>query len=1311
MKLSPLDTLDAQIARTLTRDRYRLLSRFRRARAEDAPEAVWQKLQQEVIHSIEKRKQRAAGKPDITYPDELPVAQRANEIEALIRNHQVIIVSGETGSGKTTQLPKICLAAGCGEAGLIGHTQPRRMAVRAVSARVAQELDTPLGEKVGYKIRFVDKTSDDAYIKLMTDGILLAEAQHDHWLSAYDTIIVDEAHERSLNIDFLLGFLKQLAPKRPELKIIITSATLDAERFAAHFVENGKPAPIIEISGRIYPVEVRYRPLNGNNDVSQDGDDEEDVEDAIADTVEDLWREGAGDILVFLPGEREIRETADILRKALRARPYAAQMEILPLFAQLSVAEQQRVFSRSNQRRIVLATNVAETSLTVPGIRYVIDTGLARIKRYSLRNKTTLLRIEKISQSAAKQRAGRCGRTAAGICVRLYDEDDFAQRPVYTVPEILRSSLASVILRLAALKLGKIENFPFLDLPSSRAIADGYQLLRELGAMDATGNLTASGWELSRLPLDPRIGKIVLTAKEKTCLPEGLIIASALTVPDVRERPFEKQQAADQAHSRFHDDHSDFVSLIALWRFFDDMLKEKLSHRKNVERCRASFINYLRMREWRDIHFQLTNELKEAGWQWEDKLSDNFSQEKFRALHESLLSGLLSNIGLKTENGDEYQGAREVHFWVHPCSGIKKGNRWLLAAELTETSRLFARCAAKIEPEWVEAVAGDLVNRDYYDPHWDEKRGEVSGFERVRLYGLTLVGKRRVSFNRVAPSVAHEVFVREVLVHGRLRTRGKFLAHNMKLIEEISALEHKARRQDVLVDADTIARFYFERVPENIAAQATFEYWREGKEREHPQYLFLTREYLMRHAAHWITEDLFPETMNVDKNALKLNYRFEPGHPCDGITLTVPLHLLNKLEEARLSWLVPGMVRDKITWYIKALPKTIRNRLVPVPSVVTAFLETNPVREKTLPDALRAWYRATYRDTIDAHIWDERNLPEHLKMRYEVVDADGHCLRDGRDLNILCAELKEMIKVSFSDMHEDKLHLERRSLTRWDFGELPESIAIERDGKKMTAYPALVDELTSVSLLLCDTPESALTATRQGIVRLIRLMLKDLLARWEKNTPTFQQSALLLRTQIPTDRLLDDIMNAVCDRAFIGEDVLPRNEKSFNEQIKRARTRFPAVAEGAFRLLSEIAAEHQQLITRINAASPTLRQLVDEVRAQRDALLYTGFFSQTPWTQLAHFPRYIKAMDRRLAKYPDRAVRDQKHGEQIAILWRRYQDRAKHNKKIGIHEPALEDYRWMIEEMRVSLFAQELKTPQPVSFKRIEKIWESIVSH
>ena len=1280
-----------------------LAARIERARRTHASAPEWEKIAAALARSIEKREARSARRPAIAYPQDLPVAQRAAEIARTITEHPVVIVCGETGSGKTTQLPKICLAAGRGERGLIGHTQPRRIAARSVAARIAQELGTEVGDLVGYKVRFTDRTRPDAFVKLMTDGILLAETQGDPLLAAYDTLIVDEAHERSLNIDFLLGYVKQLLVRRADLKVVITSATLDADRFASHFGSDDKPAPVLEVSGRTYPIEIRYRPLVS---AGEGADDEEELEDAIVDSADELWRKGPGDILVFLPGEREIRETAEMLRKALARRPYAGSVEILPLYARLSVPEQQRVFAPSSGRRIVLATNVAETSLTVPGIRYVIDSGLARIKRYSLRNKTTLLQIEPISQAGANQRAGRCGRVADGICVRLYGDDDFAARPRYTDPEILRSSLAAVILRMAALKLGDVAAFPFVEPPPPRAIADGYQLLQELGAVDDARQLTALGAELARLPVDPRVARMVVAAREEGCVADVLVIAAALSVPDPRDRPLAKQQAADQAHLVFRDERSDFLSLIALWEFFERKLADKLSHRRLVDACRAQFVSYLRLREWRDVHAQLASELTEQGWQWRSERAADIDIAKYRAIHQALLAGLLGNVGAKEGEGDAYQGARGIRFHLHPGSGLaKKRPKWVLAAELVETSRLFARCAGAVEPEWIERVAGDRVTREYFEPHWDADRGEVVASERVQLYGITLVARRRVSFGSIDPALARDVFIREALVPGAIATNGAFLAHNRKLVAEVAELEHKARRQDVLVDDEAIAGFYESRVPAGVHSLATFERWREGAEHDDPRALHLSRDALMRHAALNVTEALFPEQMALAGNELPLRYRFAPGQPNDGLTLTVPLALLNQIDAGRLSWLVPGMIREKVTLLLKALPKQLRNRLHPLPDAVTAFLESARYGEGPLTAALSRWLRSRLGEPVPPDLWDDAAIPAHLEVAIRVVDASGRELASGRDLAQLRAELGEAAQLSFAGTRPS---LERRGLKSWDFGTLPETLASVRDARRVTGYPALVDDGDSVSIVLFDTRPAADAAMRAGVVRLIRIALKDHVARYEKGGAGFAQAALQLKTTISSAQLLADVLTAVCDRAFVGEDPLPRSESAFAEQVKRARTRLPAVAEGAFRLLALIAARHQQLTQRIASLPPSAARLAAEIRSRREALVHPGFFAETPWTQLTELPRYLAALDRRLVKFAENPRRDARHAATISAWWERYRERVERNRKAGRVEPGLEQLRWLLEELQVSLFAQELKTPFPVSYRRLEKAWTEL---
>jgi ATP-dependent helicase HrpA len=1290
----------------LVADARRVGARLEDARRRRAGPEAWQRLADEVARAVGRRDARLATRPAIAYPPELPVAQRADEIAAAIRAHPVVIVCGETGSGKTTQLPKICIAAGRGERGLIGHTQPRRIAARNVAARIAQEMRTSIGGAVGYKVRFADKTGPGAWLKIMTDGILLAETRGDRDLTAYDTIIVDEAHERSLNIDFLLGYLKQLIARRPDLKIVITSATLDADRFARHFgADDAHPAPVIEVSGRLFPVEVRYRAAGG--DPEDEGmDDEEDIEEAIVDAAGDLWREGSGDILAFLPGEREIRETADLLRADLRRRPWGAAAEILPLYARLSPEEQQRAFAPSGGRRIVLATNVAETSLTVPGIRYVIDTGVARIKRYASRNKTTLLKIEKIARANADQRAGRCGRVQDGICVRLYAEADYEARPRFAEPEILRSSLASVILQMASLDLGPVDAFPFVEPPSPRAIADGYQLLQELGAVDERRALTDIGRELARLPLDPRIGRIVLAARERGCLAEALVIASALSVPDPRERPLDKAQAADQAHLRFRDERSDFLSLVNLWQFFAALGDEKLSHRRQVDRCREVFVNHLRMREWRDVHRELIAQLVEGGWTWRQDLPPAIDAVRYKAIHESLLCGLLSNVGLRDGEGEGYGGPRGLRFHLHPGSGLaKKGGRWILAAELVETTRLYARCAARIEPEWIEAVAGDRVTREWFDPSWDPARGEVVARERVQLYGLTLVASRPVSLAPRDPKLAHDVFVREALVPGQLATRGAFLAHNKHLLAEIAELEHKARRRDVLVDDETLASFYAERVPQEVATTATFERWRVEAEKRDPKHLHMSREALMRHAAEDVTAELFPETLEVAGATLPLKYRFSPGHPLDGLTLTVPLALLNRLDDAALSWLVPGMVREKVTAYFKALPKAFRNRLVPIAPAVTAFLEHASARGTTLPDAIRAWLRSTLGEAPPPEAWDGAPLPEHLAVNVVVVDAAGRELASGRNLASLRERLGEAAKASFAASGPS---FGKRGLTRWDFGDLPETLEITRGAQRLSAFPALVDEKTSVSLVLADTREEALASTRRGVVRLIRIALKDAFARYEKGLPGFTQAALILKPAIPTDRLLADLLDAIADRAFVGDDPLPRTAKAFDEQVKRARTRLPAVADAAFKLVATIAAAYHATGQKLTQAPAAMGRLAAELRTQRDELVAPGFPVATPWAQLQHLPRYLEAIARRWAKARERPDREARHGPEVEAWTRRWRERRDRDRAAGRADPALDEFRWLLEELRVSLFAQELKTPSPVSLKRVQKAWAAV---
>ena len=1292
------------------------------------------KMLADIVSRIAKSHKKFQGRlkalPKPEYELDLPVTARKDEIKAAIEKHQVVIVCGETGSGKTTQLPKICLELGRGVSGLIGHTQPRRIAARSVASRIAQELKSPLGEVVGYKVRFNDKLSESSYVKLMTDGILLAETQGDHFLNAYDTIIIDEAHERSLNIDFLLGYLKQLLPKRPDLKVIVTSATIDADRFSKHF----DGAPVIEVSGRTYPVEIRYRPLGKagyvsqtvEEDVGEDDDNlfgikrkgktearwleeddaEEAIEEAILDAADDLLRQGDGDILVFLPGEREIRDVADHLRKYQGRSAKLRHIEVLPLFARLSIEDQQKIFRPSGTRRVVLATNVAETSLTVPGIQYVIDAGLARINRYSARAKVEQLQIEKISQAAAKQRAGRCGRVSNGICVRLYDEQDFNSRPAFTDPEILRSSLASVILRMAALRLGDISEFPFIEAPSSRLIADGYLLLQELGAVDANREITELGKQLAKLPLDPRVGRMILEAKKEGVLREILIIASALSIQDPRERPMEKREAADQAHAKFAHERSDFLSFLKLWNFYDEALKNKKSNKELLSKCHQNFLSFLRLKEWRELHGQIREIAEELDLRPNTEEVD--LDKSYDAIHRALLSGLLGNIGFKDGEADSYLGARGIRFTIAPGSALKKSRpKWVMASELVETSKLYARCVASINPDWIEPLARNLTQSSYSDPRWDRKLAQVSAWERVSLYGLTIIPKRRVHYGPINPQESREIFIREALANMEFDTRAAFFEANRHLIAQIEELEHKARRQDVLVDEHTLFTFYDQIIPQGIFNGASFEHWRKEAEAGVPRLLYLTKDALMRHGAAGVTEAQFPESFELDGVTLKLKYRFEPGHPLDGVTATVPLALLNQLNPTQAEWLVPGMVREKLTALIKSLPKALRRVCVPVPDFVTGFLEQANHQQPLLP-ALAEYIQQKTGLKLSVEDFDLNAVTDHLLMNFRIVDEKQHELATGRDWNALKAQLGSAAQLTF---RSNSPSIEKTGLKQWDFGDLPKTLTFTKDGHQLTGYPALEDNKENVAVKLFDTEAAAQKAHRLGVARLMRFELKEQMKQLEKGLPQFNQYALLLRNLISPDDLREEMLLAISDRAFIGEDDLPRTNAEFMNLKQRARTRLPAVVDATARLAANIAQEYQALTQKLNTLPGNMARVKKEVEEQQALLLPKRFFSLTPWERLQHIPRYLKALKLRLDKYPNSVERDAKSAQTVQVIWQRWQDKVSNLRKANAEiSAALEDYRWLIEELRVSLFAQELKTPFPVSAKRLDKIWEEMKS-
>ena len=1267
----------------------------------------------------------------ITFPESLPVSARRDEIAEALAHHQVVIVCGETGSGKTTQLPKIALAMGRGRlngGGLIGHTQPRRIAASSVAKRIAEELKTPLGDVVGYKVRFQDRLSRDASVKLMTDGILLAETQSDPLLKAYDTLIIDEAHERSLNIDFLLGYLRELLPRRPDLKIVVTSATIDAERFAKHFESSQGPAPVLMVSGRLFPVEQRYRPFEESR--------EYDLNNAICDAVDELWREGPGDVLVFLPGEREIREAAEALRKH-----HPPGVEILPLFSRLSEADQNKVFEPHGARRIVLATNVAETSLTVPGIRYVIDPGLARVKRYSYRNKVEQLLIENISQAAANQRAGRCGRVSNGICVRLYSEKEFNERPRFTDPEILRSSLAGVILRMKSLHLGDVERFPFLEAPRAKAIADGYQLLNELGATDDANELTPLGRELARLPLDPRVGRMILEARQRHALTEVLVIASALSGQDVRDRPQEQAQAADEKHKKFDDEKSEFMGYLKLWKWLDESrgghgTEHKLSHRKHEALLRENFVSPRRVREWRDVHSQLQTVVAEHGW----KL--NQSPATYEQVHLSMLAGLLGNIGQKSDDEDWYLGARGIKFYRHPGAHLsKKPGRWIVAAELVDTSRLYGRGLANIEPQWLPPIAGHLIKTQLLEPHWEKKAAEVVALERATLYGIVLYSNKRVNFGRVDPKAAREIFIREGLVNDdlpdELVRQLPFIGHNRRQIAKVEALEHKSRRQDVLVDDELIYAFYDDKLPANVFSGATLlKWWREASKSD-DKLLQLSQDELMRHEAAGVTSEAFPKVIRLGGVDCAANYLHQPGDARDGLTVTVPIFALNQVSDERAEWLVPGMLGQKVTALLKSLHQKPRARLTPLPDFVAEFIELNPFGQGSLLEVLLKAVKERTQLAVQRNDFKLEQLPPHLFMNFRIVDEHGRQLGQGRQLAALKAELGGLARSAFQALAALKLPAAQeakpapapapvagkgvraevvkkpepvrdsaQTYTDWTFGELPELLEVRKGGQTLIGFPALIDKGAHVEIEVFDEPDVAAAKHRAGLRRLIALQLKEPLKFLEKNIPDLQRMSVLYMGLGTADELRDQVIGVALDRAFLA-DPLPTDAMSFKKRIEEGRSRLNLIAQEVARAVHAVLQELANASRKLKDSRPA-KDVGDDITAQLQRLVPKRFALDTPWSQLQHLPRYLKAVTTRLDKLRADPARDTKLMSEIKPLEQRYSRRLAELK--GTRDARLDDFRWQLEELRVSLFAQELRTPQPVSVKRLDKVWAQIVS-
>ncbi|MEV0371356.1 ATP-dependent RNA helicase HrpA [Streptomyces sp. NPDC050636] len=1306
------------------RDQQRLGRRLdgaRRIRKPEARAAVLAEIAEGVEEAELRVAQRRAAMPAVTYPEELPVSQKKDDILAAIRDHQVVIVAGETGSGKTTQIPKICLELGRGVRGLIGHTQPRRIAARTVAERVAEELKTPLGEAVGWKVRFTDQVGGDTLVKLMTDGILLAEIQTDRELRQYDTIIIDEAHERSLNIDFILGYLAQLLPKRPDLKVVITSATIDPERFSRHFGD----APIVEVSGRTYPVEVRYRPLleeGGQAANNLEGD--RDQITAICDAVDELQAAGPGDILVFLSGEREIRDTADALNK--KALPAT---EVLPLYARLSHAEQHRVFQRHTGRRIVLATNVAETSLTVPGIRYVIDPGMARISRYSFRTKVQRLPIEPVSQASANQRKGRCGRTSDGICIRLYSEDDFLTRPEFTDAEILRTNLASVILQMTAADLGDIEKFPFIDPPDRRNIKDGIDLLSELGALDTKQKspqsgqkgqrLTPVGRKLSQLPVDPRLARMVLEADRNGCVREVMVIAAALSIQDPRERPSDKQQQADQQHARFKDETSDFLAFLNLWRYVREQQKT-LSSSAFRRMCRTEFLNYLRIREWQDIYSQLRTVVKTMGIHLseEDAAPDH--------IHTSLLSGLLSHIGLKdTDAKNEYLGARSAKFAVFPGSALfKKPPRWIMSAELVETSRLWARVNAKIEPEWVEPLAQHLVKRTYSEPHWEQKMAAVMAYERVTLYGVPLVAQRKIAYGRIDPEASRDLFIRNALVEGDWRTHHQFFHDNRKLLGEVEELEHRARRRDILVDDETLFDFYDQRIPADVVSGAHFDSWWKKKCQEEPELLNFEHSMLINESAETVTKDDYPDSWRQGKLKFKVTYQFEPGADADGVTVHVPLQVLNQVSSEGFDWQIPGLREQLVTELIRSLPKPIRRNYVPAPNFAARFLDSTVPLQGALTSSLAAGLQQMVGVPVEAADFDTAKVPDHLKITFRVVDERRHKLAEAKDLEALRLQLKPKTRAAISKAFEQAAErpgkdgrgakgdgpalagLEQRTgLTSWTIGALPRTFETRRAGQPLKAYPALVDEGSSVAVRLFDTEAEQLQAMWAGTRRLILLNIPANPAKFAQDKLSNQQKLALSRNPHGSiAALFEDCVTAAADRLIAARGGPAWDEESFRKLFDGVRADLVDATLRTIQQAQEVLAAWQACERRLKATtSPSLLLSLADVKEQLAALMKPGFVTAHGAKRLPDLMRYLVAADRRLQQMPTNAERDRSRMAKVKEMQDEYAWLLEQFPQGRPVPAAAREIRWMIEELRVSYFAHALGTAYPVSDKRIVK--------
>ncbi|WP_342121733.1 ATP-dependent RNA helicase HrpA [Haemophilus influenzae] len=1296
--LTPLQqSLFSQLNDIMLVDQRRLSARIRgigKIKSQEAQQAVAAEIQQQIEQArlrVEQRK--SAVQNPIVFPESLPVSQRKVEIQKLLSEHQVIVVAGETGSGKTTQLPKMCLELGFGNLGMIGHTQPRRIAARSVAARIAEELETELGGLVGYKVRFNDQISDDTQIKLMTDGILLAEIQNDRFLNQYSCLIIDEAHERSLNNDFILGYLKQLLPRRRDLKLIITSATIDVERFSKHF----NNAPIIEVSGRTYPVEVRYRPVVE--------EDDQDQLQGILNAVDELQAEGRGDILIFMNGEREIRDTAEALQKQ-----NLKHTEILPLFARLSAQEQNKIFHPSGLNRIVLATNVAETSLTVPGIKYVIDPGTARISRYSYRTKVQRLPIEPISQASANQRKGRCGRVSEGICIRLYSEEDFNSRPEFTDPEILRTNLASVILQMTALGLDDIEAFPFVDAPDKRHIQDGIKLLEELGAFEMVRTkagekrlLTRVGRQLAQLPVDPRLAKMILSAVNFGCVYEMMIIVSALSIQDPRERPQEKQQASDEKHRRFADKKSDFLAFLNLWRYLQEQQKE-LSKNQFRRQCQKDFLNYLRIREWQDIYHQIRLTVREMG------LPINSEKAEYQQIHTALLSGLLSHIGLKEAEKQQYLGARNAHFAIFPNSVLfKKQPKWVMAAELVETSKLWGRMVAEIEPEWIEPLAEHLIKKSYSEPRWSKSRGAVIADEKVTLYGVPIVAVRPVNYGAIDPTVSREIFIQSALVEGGWNTKHKFFKENQRLVQEVEELEHKSRRRDILVDDRTLFEFYDQRIGTEVVSQKHFDTWWKKAQQKDPELLNFERSFLINDDAEQVSKLDFPNFWHQGNLKLKLTYQFEPGTDADGVTVHIPLPLLNQVEMTGFDWQIPGLREELVISLIKSLPKSYRRNFVPAPNYAQAFLSRAVPLEKPLLDTLIYELRRMTGVTVEAEHWNWEQIPSHLKMTFRVVDENGKKIAESMNLDELKFNLKDRVQESISAVADDGI--EQSGLHIWSFADLPQCYEQKQRGFSIKAFPAIVDEKDAVAIKLFETEFEQSVAMQQGLRRLLLLNVPSPIKYLHEKLPNKAKLGLYFTPFGRVLDLIDDCIACAVDKLIADFGGFVWDEASFEKLRDFVRENLNEVTVDIAQKVEQILTLTYQLNQRLKGKMDfTMAFALSDIKSQLASLVYQGFVQKSSYDRLPDLQRYLQAVDKRIDKLAQDVNRDRAAMLRVEQVQQAYQQLLAKLPKSKPISDEIAEIRYMIEELRVSLFAQQLGTKYHVSDKRVLNLITNISS-